>query len=132
MKRNSLTALVLIVAWIVLVAACDQADSLPGSSPDLSADLESVALGEIPGTGERFTLTQPTSLAELHRLTDFDLGTQELVGDLLAQFGGTFVHQLFGRIGGECAGLPVHQEIFFLDPQGEGRFNDGHGQISRR
>jgi len=40
--------------------------------------LQSVAIGEIPSTGERFTLTQIVSREDLYSTIDLDLGTRQL------------------------------------------------------
>jgi len=41
--------------------------------------MQSVVIGEVPTTGERFTLTQPLSLADLYSTMDLDLGTRQLL-----------------------------------------------------
>jgi len=41
-------------------------------------ELDSVVIGEVDGTRERFTLVQTLSPAELYGLTDLDLGTRQL------------------------------------------------------
>lgn len=40
--------------------------------------MQSVVIGEVPTTGERFTLMQPISLADLYSTMDLDLGTRQL------------------------------------------------------
>jgi hypothetical protein len=39
---------------------------------------QSVVIGEVASTGERFTLTQPISVADLYSTMDLDLGTRQL------------------------------------------------------
>lgn len=40
--------------------------------------IQSVVIGEVPTTGERFTLTQPISSADLYSTSDLDLGSRQL------------------------------------------------------
>jgi hypothetical protein len=40
--------------------------------------MQSVVIGEVPSTGERFTLTQPLSNADLYSTIDLDLGSRQL------------------------------------------------------
>jgi hypothetical protein len=40
--------------------------------------MQSVVIGEVPTLGERFTLSQPLSLADLYSTMDLDLGTRQL------------------------------------------------------
>jgi hypothetical protein len=40
--------------------------------------MQSVAIGEVPSTGERFTLSQPVTLSDLYSTIDLDLGTRQL------------------------------------------------------
>lgn len=40
--------------------------------------MQSVVIGEVPTTGERFTLYQPLSSADLYSTSDLDLGTRQL------------------------------------------------------
>lgn len=43
-----------------------------------SYQLESVVIGEVPSSGERFTLTQPISRHDLYSTIDLDLGNRQL------------------------------------------------------
>lgn len=40
--------------------------------------MQSVVIGEVPTSGERFTLSQPLSLTDLYSTMDLDLGTRQL------------------------------------------------------